>query len=691
MNRPEGDTRSREVLRVGLTGGIATGKSVAAAAFGEQGAFVLDADTLGHELMEPGMPAHGEIRAAFGDGILSADGRIDRKKLGARIFADPGARQRLNAILHPRILAEVEGRILDFARRSPGGIVVVQAALVVEAGVRSRFDRIVVTHCDPEIQARRIVERDGISREEAGRRISAQAEPGERLAAADHVIDTSGSLDETRTRAREVFTALRREWERLKTTHRGDRSMDSMNEGQARRILEMLLSRGGDFGEIYLQSNRYVRITLDDGRLEEILAGEDAGVSLRLVAGERTFFYSGNDLDPGVLEGEASRLALALEPGGGPGKVAPLRPTAVPAVSEVKIPPGSVDLGKKVALLRRAEKAAREADPRVSQFSASYGDSTRSIAVINSDGTWAREVRVYSSLFGSAIAREGEQLRTGYHSISETRGFELFDEHPPEEVGREAARIALVQISARPAPAGTFTVVLSSKAGGTMIHEACGHGLEGDFAEKSLSVYAGRLGERVASDLITVVDDGTLPNKRGSSGMDDEGTPSSRVVLIERGILKSYLHSRRTARKLGHSPTGNGRRESYRHLPIPRMRNTLIVPGTTPPDEILASVKEGIYVCQMGGGEVDIASGSFIFNVGEAYMIRDGRLAEPIRDATLIGNGPEVLGSIDAVGSDLGYGVGTCGKDGQQVPVADAQPTLRIPKIVVGGTVARAE
>ena len=219
MTRPGGGTRSREVLRVGLTGGIATGKSVVAAAFSEQGAFVLDADTLGHELTEPGTPAHGEILEVFGDGVLSAGGRIDRKKLGDRIFADPEARQRLNAILHPRILAEVEGRILDFARRSPGGIAVVQAALVVEAGARSRFDRIVVTHCDPETQARRLVERDGISREQARRRISAQAEPRERLAAADHVIDTSGSLDETRARAREVFIALRREWESLKTTH----------------------------------------------------------------------------------------------------------------------------------------------------------------------------------------------------------------------------------------------------------------------------------------------------------------------------------------------------------------------------------------------------------------------------------------------------------------------------------------
>ncbi len=467
--------------------------------------------------------------------------------------------------------------------------------------------------------------------------------------------------------------------------------MEFLDAGQARRILEALLSRGGEFGEIYCQANHYTRISLDDGRLEEILSGEDAGFALRLVAGDRTFFYSGNERDPEALHREALRLTAAIEPEGAPGRVAGFTTAPVPRISEVRVPPAPVELGRKVDLLRRAEKGARESDRRVTQFSASYGDSTLSVAVINSEGAWAEETRVYTTLFGSAIAREGDQIRTGYHSLAETRGFELFDEHPPEEVGREAARIALVQIAARPAPAGTFTVVLSSKAGGTMIHEACGHGLEGDFAEKSLSIYAGKLGERVASDLITVVDDGTLPNKRGSTGMDDEGVPSSRVLLIDRGVLKSYLHSLRTSRKLGHPPTGNGRRESYRHLPIPRMRNTLIAPGTTPPEEILAGVKEGIFVCQMGGGEVDIASGNFIFNVGEAYMIRDGRIEEPIRDATLIGNGPEVLSTIDAVGSDLGFSVGTCGKDGQRVPVADAQPTLRIPRLVVGGTVVRGD
>src|SRR4030095_14432565 len=280
--------------------------------------------------------------------------------------------------------------------------------------------------------------------------------------------------------------------------------MPFMDEKAAGRVLEILLSRGGDFGEIYCQANQYTRIQLDDGKLEEIVSGEDAGVSLRLISDDRTFFYSGTSLAEEARVEEPARLAGSLEEGGRPGSLRPLQAREVPKVSPVRIPPATVDLGRKVEQLRRAEKAARERSPSVVQFSASYGDSTVDVAVLNSEGIDSRETRFYTTLFGSAIAREGEQIRTGYHSLSETRGFELFEEHPPEEVGKEAARIALVQLAAKPAPAGTFTVVLSSKAGGTMVHEACGHGLEGDFAEKSLSIYAGKLGERVASELMTV-------------------------------------------------------------------------------------------------------------------------------------------------------------------------------------------
>jgi TldD protein len=316
---------------------------------------------------------------------------------------------------------------------------------------------------------------------------------------------------------------------------------------------------------------------------------------------------------------------------------------------------------------------------------ARYLDTVQTVQVANSLGDLATDQRVICTLAAQVLARDGENLRNGYAASSETRGFELFDAHPPEETAQRAARLALLQLEARPAPAGHFTVVLSSRGGGTMIHEACGHGLEGDFAEKGISAYTGRLGEEVASPLISVVDDGTLPHGRGSARIDDEGVPCTRVTLIDRGILKGYLHSRRSARRTGTRPTGNGRRESFRHLPIPRMRNTFIVPGETPPEEIIASVPLGVFVAHMGGGEVDVASGHFVFNCSEAYMIRNGRLAEPLRDVTLAGCGPEILRSIDMVGSDLSFEVGTCGKDGQGVPVADAQPTVRIPSILVGG------
>ena len=286
----------------------------------------------------------------------------------------------------------------------------------------------------------------------------------------------------------------------------------------------------------------------------------------------------------------------------------------------------------------------------------------------------------------TAFARESGLIRSALEVKAETSGFELFERETPEAIGREAARQAVLQLSARPAPAGTFTVVLSSSAGGTMVHEACGHVFEGDFIEKGLSVYAGRLGQKVASELITVFDDGTMPQKRGTNSVDDEGTPVSNVLLIENGVLRGYLLDRRSAAALGMKPTGNGRRQSFRHLPIPRMRNTCIAPGKTPPEEIVRGVREGIFVADIGGGEVDIVAGNFVFHCTEAYLIRDGVIGEPIRDATLTGNGPEILKSIDAVGTDLGFQIGTCGKDGQAVPVSDAQPTIRIPAIVVGGT-----
>jgi len=458
----------------------------------------------------------------------------------------------------------------------------------------------------------------------------------------------------------------------------------------AARVLRVLMGRGAEFAEVYVQRIDSTLVVFDDGRLEEASSGRDAGAALRLLRDGQIHFANFNRLEPAALVEEAGALARAAGGRPRPVRLARLSAPRAPNPSPARLDPAGVPLGRKVAVVRRCDAAARAFDRRITQATVHYRDSRMEIRVANSEGCWASDHRVYTTLNCTAVARQGEEMRTGYHPISETRGFELVRGEAPEKVGREAARLAVLQLEAVPAPAGTFTVVLSSTAGGTMVHEACGHGLEGDFILKQLSVYAGKEGQKVASELISVVDDGTLPNRRGSSRIDDEGTPAGRALLIDRGVLRGYLHSWKTARDLGQRPTGHGRRESYRHLPIPRMRNTLILPGTSDPAEIVRSVKDGILVAQMGGGEVDIATGNFVFACTEAYRIRDGRRAEPIRDATLIGNGIEVLSSIDRVGRDLGYGVGTCGKDGQGVPVADAQPTLRIPSITVGGTDAGA-
>lgn len=458
-----------------------------------------------------------------------------------------------------------------------------------------------------------------------------------------------------------------------------------LEPGLAHEVLEAALAEGGERAEIYAEETASTGLRLDGGRLEDAVGGVDAGVGISVEDRDQVLFANGNKLDREGLLHLAAKLARAVGRTRSAG-VLPLRPAPAAIVSPVALYPDDVAPSRKVEILRRAEDSARRHDPRVTQVTCLYRDTQQRIWIAASDGLFAPDHRVIVTLHVVAVARERDRIRTGTETASGTRGFELFDLAPPERIGREAARLAVLQLGAEPAPSGTFTVVLSSRAGGTMIHEACGHGLEADFIEKGLSAYAGRLGLQVASPLVTVIDDGTLPGRRGSSSIDDEGTATTRVSLIERGFLRGYLHSRRTARRLGQPPTGNGRRESYRHLPIPRMRNTMILPGASDPSAILSAVADGILVVRMGGGEVDVATGNFVFNCLESYRIREGRIAEPLRDATLVGNGPEVLSAIDAVGADLGFSVGTCGKEGQGVPVSDAQPTLRIPSIVVGGT-----
>ncbi|CEO89902.1 conserved hypothetical protein [Syntrophaceticus schinkii] len=348
--------------------------------------------------------------------------------------------------------------------------------------------------------------------------------------------------------------------------------------------------------------------------------------------------------------------------------------------------PDKVGIDRKVALVKEAEQAARAKDEQlIRQVSAGYADIIQQVTIANSEGVYVEDERVRSRLVVHVVASDGKVIQTGYDSAGGTKGFELFEEVKAADLGRRAAERALLMLKARRAPAGRMDVVISGEAGGTMIHEACGHGLEADLVQKNLSVYAGRKGEQVASELVTVIDDGTISGKYGSFRFDDEGNPAQRNVLIEKGILQKFMYDRITSQKDGVNPTGNARRETFRYRPIPRMSTTYLAPGEHSPEEIIRETDSGLFVRRMGGGQVNTTTGDFVFEVLEGYLIKDGKIDEPVRGATLTGNGPEVLQKIDRVGNDPGFTIGTCGKDGQGVPVSDAQPTIRIPDLVVGG------
>ena len=406
---------------------------------------------------------------------------------------------------------------------------------------------------------------------------------------------------------------------------------------------------------------------------------------MRVTSGERTIYANGNVTDVDDILSIAGRAAASVADGGELHDAARLVPDELERPHPVAIDPRSVPVERKVALLKKANEVARAFDLRVVQATVSYSESCQDVLVSNSDGMHRTDLRVRVNFAVNVVARQGEVLESGFEAVRGTRGFEMLGEDVIVEAATIAARRAVQNVGAEPAPAGTYTVVLSSEAGGTLIHESVGHGLEADLNLKGLSVYSGRIGEKVASELITVVDDGRDPGQRGTAAMDDEGTPTQRTVLIEKGILKTYLSDRKHAEKLGIKRSGNARRESFRYVPICRTTNTMIERGDSDPDEILRSVRDGVFVKKMGGGQVDVVSGNFAFEITECFRIREGKLAEPLRGATLVGQGPKLMSEIDMVGWDLGYSTGTCGKDGQGAPVADAQPTLRIPKVVVGG------
>jgi len=353
--------------------------------------------------------------------------------------------------------------------------------------------------------------------------------------------------------------------------------------------------------------------------------------------------------------------------------------------------PDQVSIDEKVELVWKANEAARKVDERITQVNVGYGDVIQEVTIANSDGVLVEDERIRIRFIVNAVASDGKNIQTGFESAGGHMGWELFSEENPEEKARLAARRAVMMLEAKPAPAGRMPVVMAAEAGGTMIHEACGHGLEADLVQKQLSVYAGKKGQKVASELITVIDDATIPGKYGTLRFDDEGTPAQRNILIENGILKDYMYDYLTARKEGRRSSGNGRRESYHDRPIPRMTNTFIAPGKDNPEDIIKDTASGLLVKRMGGGQVNTTNGDFVFDVAEGYLIQQGEIGPVVRGATLTGNGPEVLKIIDRVGNDLGFALGVCGKEGQGVPVGDAQPTIRISEMVVGGIIDKDE
>jgi TldD protein len=462
-----------------------------------------------------------------------------------------------------------------------------------------------------------------------------------------------------------------------------------IEESLVSATLSAALRNGGDFAEVFAEDRRSASAVLDDGKVEELTSGRDRGAGIRVVVGDSTGFAHTADLSESGLVAAADAAAAAAR-GGNPGDInVALVPTEPSRPNAVEIAPETIDKATKVELLTRADQVARAQGDAISQVAARYADSRRRILVANSDGVMAGDDQVKTMFSVSCVALGDTGMQTGRESIGRTVGFELFDLYDIEELARRAADRALTKLAARPAPSGSMPVVIGKGGGGVLFHEACGHGLEADLIAKGASVFAGRVGEQVANPGITLIDDGTMPTEWGAYAIDDEGRPAQRNVLIEDGVLVDYMWDGLRARKEGRPSSGNGRRESYQHLPMVRMTNTYLSNGDTDPGDIIADTESGVYVAQLGGGQVNTTTGDFVFGMTEAYLIEDGKLAEPIREGNLIGNGPEVLTRIDALGNDFAMGSpGTCGKDGQGVPVGDGTPTLRVSSLTVGGTAA---
>jgi TldD protein len=462
-----------------------------------------------------------------------------------------------------------------------------------------------------------------------------------------------------------------------------------LSEIDLERVLGQLLGHRIDSGDLYFQSVRQESFMLEDGIVKEGNFSLDHGVGVRAISGEKTgFAYSDDIILPALIQAVDAAKCIAAT-----GKTQSVRAwdhkRIITPLYTSNNPLEGLETKDKIALLREIDSYARKCDPRVSQVIVSLSGVFETILIVGSDGTFQADIRPLVRLNVTVIAQSQERRETASSGGGGRTTYDYFTQNDRAfGYAREAVRQALINLDAIEAPAGAMSVVLGPGWPGVLLHEAVGHGLEGDFNRKGSSTFSGRIGERVASPLCTVVDDGTLPERRGSLTVDDEGTPTQRTVLIENGILKGYLQDKLNAKLMGVASTGNGRRQSYSHIPMPRMTNTFMLPGPHLPEEIIASVEKGIYAVNFGGGSVDITSGKFVFSANEAYLIENGKITRPVKGATLIGNGPDVMQKIVMVGNDLALdeGIGVCGKDGQSVPVGVGQPTLRIDDLTVGGT-----
>jgi TldD protein len=450
----------------------------------------------------------------------------------------------------------------------------------------------------------------------------------------------------------------------------------------AERVLAKALANGGRFAEVFAERRQGLTMAIDESRIESVQSGAEEGAGVRVVEGSTTYFAHVDGLDPADLERAAEEAASALR-----GERAELRALRAQTVEPIAIGvrPEEVAAERKAALLRELDQRGRGRGAEITQLNASYAEARRQITVANSDGLLSSDDRTRTRLGAQVVARRGDAVETGAETLGAHRGFELLEDDPGQ-IAEQAAAKALTLLDAGPAPSGSMPVVVGGGFGGVLFHEMTGHGLEADHIQKGASVYVGKLGEQVAQPLLNAYDDGRLPSEWGSDAIDDEGVPTQKTQVIEDGRLVAYLYDHLTAERDSVASTGNGRRESFRHLPIPRMTNTYIAPGDATPEAIIAEVEKGFYAVSFGGGQVDPATGDFVFGVSEGYLIEGGEVTRPCRGATLIGNCLEALAAIDAVGDDFFMKTGICGKGGQRVPVGTGQGHVRVGAMTVGGT-----